>query len=288
MFKSSLLASAAFALTLAAASGGAMAMSAVSTNSGVALTGALVPNPGAFSSINVSQTVGLVSQVGTYSGFNLAPVTIADGVVISSGLVTQTTAAFHSASDTPSNSLGGGSTAEINAYAPGNIANWSSSQDTSQISISFTLAAPSAVAFDFLFGSIEYPNFVNNYTDAMYAFLDGSQISFDANGDPVQVGGSFASSLTTADNNSAFADPHGLIGKLTTTSGTLAAGDHTLNIAVADTNDQQLDSAAFLTNFRLSNNDGGPVTTPTGVPEPASMALLGAGLALLGAARRRR
>ena len=97
-----------------------------------------------------------------------------------------------------------------------------------RLTLSFTLANPSAVAFDFAFGSVEFPQYTSSFTDAAYVFLDGTQITFDSKGNPVQVGASFSSLLTTADTNTAFSDPHGLLGPITTLSGTLAAGAHTL------------------------------------------------------------
>jgi len=207
-------------------------------------------------------------------------VTIGNGVVLSSGQAVQTPGPA-SAGSSPSTSLGGGSTPEINAYAPGKITNWSSSHDTAVLKVDFTLASPTAVAFNFIFGSVEFPVYTNNFTDAAFVFLDDNQITFDQNGNPVQVGSSFASNLTTADTNSAFANPHGLIGPLTTNSGELAAGAHTILFEVADTNDTVLDSALFLNDFHTTAATGpGPCTVNCGtaVPEPASMTALGSGL----------
>ena len=125
----------------------------------------------------------------------------------------------------------------------------------------------------------------------MYGFLDGTQIIFDSNGDAVQVGLSFASQLTTADQNTAFGYPHGLLQPLTTTSATLDAGDHTLLLEIADTNDRVLDSAIFLSNLQTTTNAGGAVTGPEGqsedLPEPGSLFLLATGLLALPLLRRR-
>jgi hypothetical protein len=257
----------------------AQALTVNQTTDAATLLNALVPDPSQFAGISASYTTGAAAQVGTYTGFASPPVTIGDGMVLSTGNAVDTVGPA-SPFDIPDTDVGGGSTPEIDAYAPGHITNWGSSHDAAALRVDFTLASPTAVAFDFIFGSIEYPNFVDNFTDAAYVFLDGTQITFDQSGNPVQVGSSFATSLTTADTNSAFADPHGLIGPLTTNSGQLSAGPHTILFEVADTNDHALDSALFLSNFRTATPVGlGPCTGDcTEVPEPASLASLGTGM----------
>lgn len=232
---------------------------------------------------------GAASQFGTYTSFNSPPVTIGDGIVMSSGQAAQVTAAFHSVGGSPSTDTGQPGTAEFNAYGPGHITNFSASFDVAALQVNFTLSSASQIGFQFVFGSVEYPVFTSNFTDAFLAFLDGTgtanQIVFDSFGNPVQVGATFASALTTADTNSAFSNPHGLVRLQTFTLSPISAGAHTLRFEVGDVNDHILDSAVFISGLVAGSGPGG---TGPPVPEPATLALGGIGLAALAAKRWRR
>ena len=227
------------------------------------------------------------TQFGTYTGFSSPPVTIGDGVVLSTGLAVQTTAAFHSSGSSPSTNTQQPGTAEFNGYGPGHIANFNNSNDVAALQVSFTLAAPSQVGFNFVFGSVEFPVFTSVFTDAFVAFLDGTavgdQIVFDASNNAVQVGLAFSGALTTADTNTAFSDPHGLLALTTFTQGALAAGAHTLTFEIGDVNDHILDSGVFISNLHAGPGGGG--TNPT--PDAGSTCSL-LGLAMLGIAALRR
>ena len=243
---------------------------------------------------SASVTNGAAVQFGTFTGFTSPPVISADGIVLSSGKAVETTADSYSFLNFPSTNTGQPGTPEFDAYGPGHITNFNNSNDVAALMVSFTLSSASQVGFDFIFGSVEYPTFVGTFTDSFLAFLDGTavadQIVFDASNQAVQVGTTFSDALTTADTNSAFQDPHGLV-QLQTFTNTLSAGSHTIVFEVGDVNDHILDSAAFISNLHAGPGIVGtnpPGTTDSSVPEPGTLGLLGAGLACLIAGRRGR
>jgi len=230
------------------------------------LAAALRPTGLTINSITIRN--GQPGQTGTFGNFNAGPVTIRDGIALSSGSLAAIgpLAEVHEPGYDPSgppaavNSAmdpnAGGGTIEFDTYGDqsNNIQNFNASYDVAAIEVHFTLAEDSQVKFDFIFGSVEFPFYTGDFTDAFLVFLDGTspndQVTFDSNGDAVQVGSSFAGLETTADVNTAFASPHALIHHLTTTTARLDAGTHTLIFEVGDVNDQVLDSVAFITALR--------------------------------------
>jgi hypothetical protein len=90
---------------------------------------------------------------------------------------------------------------------------------------------------------------------------------------------------TLNETNTAFSSPHGFMG-LTTTTGSRAAGEHSLTFEIGDVNDHTLDSAVFISALQALQGDGGGDTPLTeelsSIPEPSTwgtMAMLtGAGL----------
>ena len=236
-------------------------IAAVPTSEVTALAAALKPSGLEITSITVLN--GTEEQFGTYTNFSTPPVVFPDGVVLSSGRVASMLPGTSPSFNMPSTGW-----APVAAYAgtTGAIFNYQSNNDAAVLEVHFRIASPSSVKFDFLFGSVEYPVYVNSYTDAFLAFLDGTapenQICFDAKGAAVQVGQSFANRVTTADVNTAFGGTHGLIESLTTTTPMLTAGEHVLRFVVCDVNDGILDSAVFLANLRAESGSAGTEPTP--------------------------
>jgi hypothetical protein len=247
--------------------------------------GAALGGGGGLTITSTAIQTGDPSQFGTYTNFTSPPVTIGDGVVLSSGQVVQVTPGFNNGlqggATTPSTDTGQPGTAEFDAYGPGHITNFSNSNDVAALLVNFTLSSASQVGFDFIFGSVEFPEFTSSFTDAFLGFLDGTgtsnQIIFDKSGNAVQVGATFASVLTTADTNTAFSNPHGLVKLQTFTMNQLTAGSHSILFEVGDVNDHILDSAVFISNLHAGAGSGG--THPPGVPEPSSFVLMTLGFA---------
>lgn len=243
------------------------AVSVVPTMDGNALKAAL--NPQGLTITAVTTPYGTAGQFGTYSNFTLSPVTISNGVLLSSGNVASV-GLPPDPGDKPSQDWVGDSSPEFDAYGPGNIENFTSSYDVAVLRVTFNLTTNSQVKFDFVFGSVEFPNYTSAYTDALLVFLDGTdptnQIAFDQSHQPVQVGLAFSGVVETGDRNTTFAAPHGLMGRLTTTTAVLPAGNHTLRFEVGDVNDGILDSAAFIANLRAEAGTQGTVLAPRPPP----------------------
>lgn len=258
---------------LAGAASSRAQFSTTPTTDPAALAAALTPTGLTITSVVIRN--GLPGQIGTYSHFTTLPITIRDGVVLSSGSVAALgplpellDPAYDPASPPPAvnsqmNADIAGGTPEFNDYGShGNhIENFTESFDVAAIEVHFTIPEDNQIKFDFIFASVEYPIWTSSFTDAFLVFLDGTtpndQIAFDNTNSAVQVGSSFAGLTVTDDVNTAFASPHGLIHHLTTTTQRLDAGAHTIIFEVGDVNDHILDSAAFITNLRAGTGTVG-------------------------------
>ena len=119
---------------------------------------------------------GAVGQYGTYTNYTAQPITIGDGVVLSSGNVgfLGPPADPSLESPQPSYDMETPGTAEFDAYGPGKIENFQSSNDVAVLRVDFSLDDTSQVQFDFVFGSVEYPFYTGSFTDSFLVFLNGT------------------------------------------------------------------------------------------------------------------
>jgi hypothetical protein len=245
----------------------------------------LLPNTG----ITVTGTtyVGANQQGGTFTGFDLSSgrtrLAISDGVILTSGSSLGALPPNQNFPDTASSldettSLGTAGDPDLTALVG------LGTTDANSLTLTFTTAPGiQSILFDFVFGSEEFPDFVGTFNDAFAVYLDGQQISFDANGEPITVNNNFFQL-----NNSGILPPPALggdpdvIGKtpvslaieydgLTPTIRTQAPVDpnlasHTLKFVISDTLDTFLDSGVFISRLQGSTTFvAGPVTD---LPQP--------------------
>ncbi len=155
----------------------------------------------------------------------------------------------------------------------------SGSNTNDAVFIEFEFIVPtgtSAVSLDFMFGSDEFPEYINAFPDIAGVFVDGVNYAF-FNGDPNQLLNINTSSVGNFYQNGPSGNPGqaGIAGNLDIEYDGLSAplrltallgagtdnGDgtetHTMKIAVADTGDSSLDSALFISNLQVGSGSGG-------------------------------
>ena len=172
--------------------------------------------------------------------------------------------------------------------------------DATEFDITFT-AGPntSHVFFNTVFTSAEYPVFIGKFIDGFGLFLNGTNIAF-AGGHPVNIdnpgmvntvfpddgGGQDGTAFQTTPEEGVLT----LNGSAVITYGgdVTPGSTNTLTFVIADANDTELDTTAFIQGLgNAPPPDGTPASPPIGTPEPATWAMMLLGFAWLGFARYR-
>lgn len=153
------------------------------------------------------------------------------------------------------------------------------------LKVSFT-SDTGNIFFNYVFASEEYPEFVDSiYNDQFSLLLNGKNIAFlpDQTTEVSinNVNHKLNSNYYRANNGNIDIQYDGLTTVLTASASGLT-GVNTFEFFITDIGDSAWDSAVFLEAGTFS------AELPTDVPEPASLALLGLGLAGLAASRRKR
>lgn len=204
---------------------------------------------------------GTISPWGTYKDMPpLNNIKLHDGILLTTGSVFNATGPNTGTWSTYSHSLG----KKVNPYTDPELEALSGmtggekqiTNDAMDFMITFTTdTTVKGFAFDFAFGSDEYPEYVDQeYNDIVAVFLDGENVLKDNKGELISI-------------NSAFFEVDNQDGKVNLEydgftlplrlSDSLAPGTHTLRFAICDISDADLESGIFLSNFSFDYEEGG-------------------------------
>jgi hypothetical protein len=214
----------------------ALALTIGTTSDANTLANALLGSGTAISITLVSYSGAAVAS-GTYSD---GPLGIANGAILTSGDAQLALPPSDSGGTGFDNNLPGDPLCDA-------LISGFTSYDATKLEIHFTLAPGfDGISLQTLFGSDEYPEFVNSsYNDVYGLYLDGVQIAFDNDGNPITINGPFFNSTSVVVDTVTGTEYDGSTSILTTQAAT-GAGDHVLKIVICDAGDHILDSGVFL------------------------------------------
>ena len=236
----------------------------------------------------VYQGNAAAGQSGTYTGFNLAPssgssatLVLPDGILLTSGSadlpLTNTVNQFNPVFPAS------GSNAMLSALSGTNT------NDANVIGFDFTVdPSKTSVSAQFMFGTDEFPT--QTVTDIFGFFVDGVNYAKFASGELISnTPGNPTNFISNPVGGGLYGIEYNGLTPVFKVKGLLDMNlaTHHISFGVADTSDSIFDSGVFIGNLIAGmDKDGG--IDPHQVPEPASMALIAAGLMGFAWSRRKK
>lgn len=252
---------------------------------------------------------GASSAPGTFTGGVASGIGIESGIILTTGNAADAVGPNSNANDSSeilSGTVGGtGSNSDIfddTTTAHGTSGDSAldtlagvSTFDAAILNFDFSIASAGNLAFDFVFASEEYLDFVNRGPNDVFGFfIDGvnigvvpgttTPISVDTV-NPLSNSGSFVNNVTGLYD----VEYDGFTSVITAEALGLTAGTHSMKLAIADGLDTLLDAAVFIEqgSFTVTETDDGGDDSMT-VPEPPAIALFGITFAGMAWSRRRK
>jgi len=210
--------------------------------------------------------------VNFYDG-SLAPLGIGAGLLLTSGTTpgTSNTVGWFGTDNSGASGFTNGD-ADIDAVV--NTVFQTQSYDATTLAFDFTVADPAAtsVSFDLVFGSDEYPEWVDQFVDSAIVMVNGVNYAL-FNHDPLHPLSVVSSNLAAGyfQDNAGNALPieyDGVSHVLKIVAPIIAGATNHIKIGIADTGDHVYDSGIFLSNFSAGTIPGsGVVSAP--IPSPS-------------------
>jgi len=236
----------------------------------VTLTNALLaPASGiVISSPSIALNASGPDAVNFYDG-SLAPLVIGAGLLLTSGTTpgTTNTVGWFGQDNSVFTGFSNGD-ADINAVV--NTVFQTQSYDATTLQFDFTVSDPAAtsISFDVVFGSDEFPEWVDQFVDSAIVMVNGVNYAL-FNHDPLHplsvISGNLAAGYFQDNAGNAFPIEYdGVSHVLKIVAPIISGSTNHIKIGISDTGDHIYDSGVFLSNFSAGNIPGsGVVSTPT-------------------------
>jgi hypothetical protein len=202
------------------------------------------------------------SSTNLYDG-SLSPLGIGAGVLLTSGTTpgTENTVAWFGTDNTDPNNPNGFDNGDPTLDAVVNTVFQTVSYDATTLTFDFTVTDPNAtsVSFDVVFGSDEFPEWVDQFVDIAVVMVNGADVALfnhDAMAPLSVIGSNLAGGYFMDNGDGHLPIEYDGVSAVLKIVAPVHAGTNTLKIGIADTGDHVYDSGVFIANLAAGNLPG--------------------------------